>query len=252
MSYVDEMLVPGFGRRGSGQGTSDGALTCSSPARSCYVPHVHESAACIMATHHRHVLVPQWDDAAARRLDAIMAAMWDPQQHCWCDLLLHDKGGNKAGPDAFAVERIASQHAASWTPLLWGALDRDSNDERRSACVAAMETSGLVQAAGLCTTLLNTDQQWDGANCWPPLLCSWVDGLMQHGGPQGQLLARRLGCCYLRSVAQGLLDTGVVWEKFNALRMGAVGTGGEYQPQRGFGWSNGTALHLIVRLHLTL
>ena len=34
-------------------------------------------------------------------------------------------------------------------------------------------------------------------------------------------------------------------EKYNALVPGAVGGGGEYAPQVGFGWSNGVLLELL-------
>jgi neutral trehalase len=189
----------------------------------------------------------QWREAAARRLEAIMATMWDAEHHCWHDLLLpRDETLHGAG---CAVRRSAL-HAASWTPFLWGTLE--GNDSMVTGCLAAMKESGLVQPAGLCTTLAVTDQQWDGENCWPPLLCSWVDGLTSYGGAEGRRLAHQLGRAYLGSVAQALADTGVVWEKFNATKTGAVGAGGEYTVQQGFGWSNGAAMHMIVSLGLSL
>ena len=40
-------------------------------------------------------------------------------------------------------------------------------------------------------------------------------------------------------------STGFMYEKFNAYEMGIGGGGGEYVPQKGFGWSNAVALILI-------
>lgn len=40
-------------------------------------------------------------------------------------------------------------------------------------------------------------------------------------------------------------DTGYMYEKYNALEKGVGGGGGEYEPQLGFGWSNGAVLMLL-------
>ncbi len=42
-----------------------------------------------------------------------------------------------------------------------------------------------------------------------------------------------------------------MYEKYNAFRPGVGGGGGEYVPQRGFGWTNGVALVLLDRLGAT-
>ena len=40
-----------------------------------------------------------------------------------------------------------------------------------------------------------------------------------------------------------------MYEKYDAERPGERGEGGEYEPQDGFGWTNGVALEFIVRRH---
>jgi alpha,alpha-trehalase len=42
---------------------------------------------------------------------------------------------------------------------------------------------------------------------------------------------------------------GSMFEKYNAEVPGTRGEGGEYAPQAGFGWTNGVALELIMRMH---
>jgi alpha,alpha-trehalase len=40
---------------------------------------------------------------------------------------------------------------------------------------------------------------------------------------------------------------GNMFEKYDAFNPGEYGGGGEYEPQSGFGWTNGVALELIER-----
>ena len=37
-----------------------------------------------------------------------------------------------------------------------------------------------------------------------------------------------------------------MFEKYDARSIGRTGTGGEYVPQNGFGWTNGVALELMA------
>lgn len=41
--------------------------------------------------------------------------------------------------------------------------------------------------------------------------------------------------------------SGYMYEKYDATQMGVGGGGGEYVPQRGFGWTNGVLLELLLR-----
>ena len=38
-----------------------------------------------------------------------------------------------------------------------------------------------------------------------------------------------------------------MYEKYSAVRPGASGSGGEYVPQTGFGWTNGVVLDLLAK-----
>lgn len=40
-------------------------------------------------------------------------------------------------------------------------------------------------------------------------------------------------------------------EKYDVTGIGSTGSGGEYTPQVGFGWTNGVALDLITRYNFT-
>jgi alpha,alpha-trehalase len=45
----------------------------------------------------------------------------------------------------------------------------------------------------------------------------------------------------------GWKETGFMFEKYDATRIGKTGGGGEYHPQHGFGWTNGLDLYLLQK-----
>jgi alpha,alpha-trehalase len=55
-----------------------------------------------------------------------------------------------------------------------------------------------MSCAGLATTTVDTGQQWDYPNGWPPLQHMTVEGLDAYGGPEGKRLARQLARSWIR------------------------------------------------------
>ncbi|KAJ1950024.1 hypothetical protein IWQ62_006641, partial [Dispira parvispora] len=132
---------------------------------------------------------------------------------------------------------------------------------------------------GLPTTLQSTNLQWDFPNAWPPLQYMAARGLQQthdtliHRHPDqanskkfkeyreteitmAQKYIDNAFCAWYETGGDipGLLarkagintnDTGNMFEKFDAMHMGRTGEGGEYDPQVGFGWTNGVAIWLM-------
>jgi alpha,alpha-trehalase len=43
--------------------------------------------------------------------------------------------------------------------------------------VDSLKASDLIQAAGVLTTKIESGQQWDSPNAWPPLVLLTVEGL---------------------------------------------------------------------------
>ncbi|KAJ1654864.1 hypothetical protein IWQ61_005281 [Dispira simplex] len=143
------------------------------------------------------------------------------------------------------------------------------------------ELSMLVNSyeGGLPTTLKSTNLQWDFPNAWPPLQYMATRGLQQtydtlfhrHPGKENSTLFKDIRkseitmaqkyinnafCAWYETGGEipGVLarkagietsDTGNMFEKFDALNLGHTGTGGEYEPQVGFGWTNGVAIWLM-------
>ena len=74
-----------------------------------------------------------------------------------------------------------------------------------------------------------------------------IEGLSECGAPGGADLAAGLASRWLASNHLGWQKSGVMHEKYDATRPGERGGGGEYEPQLGFGWTNGVALWLLER-----
>ncbi len=69
--------------------------------------------------------------------------------------------------------------------------------------------TGLVCEGGIATSdKKGTGNQWDGSNAWPPLQAMIIEGLHQHGGPQGQQWAAVLAQLWLSSSYRGWLKYG--------------------------------------------
>lgn len=190
----------------------------------------------------------QWSQRAATRAASINTLMWSKSSCCWTDLLLQGQR-NTTENQAYQCSQLYNVHACSWLPFLWGL---PGPEICTVDIVKAMHQSGLVRDGGLATTLVSSNQQWDASSSWAPLVCMWVDGLCQHGGSDGRRLGESLGRTFLTAVNVGLSQTGCVWEKYNSSICGDCGHGGEYQVQRGFGWTNGTVLHFLLNIGLTV
>ena len=96
---------------------------------------------------------------------------------------------------------------------------------------------------GIATSLRFTGHQWDYPNAWAPLVHVVVEGCREYCGEPGRRFAREIARRWLKGNAQLLKKTGHMHEKYDARSVGSKpGDGGEYAPQRGFGWSNGVAL----------
>ena len=128
------------------------------------------------------------------------------------------------------------------------------------------------------TNQVSSEQQWDAPNAWAPLQAMLVHGLtatyaplasfgegrgganvppqpgkaaspVKQLGQRGLAMADSLANSWLQSNLIGFRESGMMYEKYDARVPGRYGGGGEYEPQSGFGWTNGVALEFILRQH---
>ncbi len=188
----------------------------------------------------RHVSAAQKFTARANeRAMAMNQLMWCPITKMWMDY------------DIEMESQTSVESAAGLMPLWAGCWEgaQWSHDDAAKV-VEALRESRLMAKGGLATTTKNSGEQWDYPNCWAPLADFAATGLRhleeRFPGCGGGDTAKEIALRTLRSMYLGWHRDSLMHEKYDAeLGDGSRGQGGEYEPQVGFGWSNGVALKLM-------
>lgn len=178
-------------------------------------------------------------ERAKKRRRAMNAVMWDNRATQWKDVILDDHLPDCSGQDGVSSWRLSGQIVASNFLPLWLGLD----EVRGPDIVKSLEGSGLVLKGGISTSLVDSGQQWDYPNAWPPLQLMLIEGVSRHDAAFAENLAQR----WLRACFEGFQASGTMQEKYDATVLGRAGGGGEYVVQAGFGWTNGVALVLLEK-----
>ncbi|HEY3783747.1 MAG TPA: alpha,alpha-trehalase TreF [Steroidobacteraceae bacterium] len=163
---------------------------------------------------------------AARRRAAMDRYLWDETTRSYLDYRWT------------RAQRIARVSAATAYPLFVHAASQHEADS-----VADTISHTLLKEGGLVTTTLDTGQQWDAPNGWAPLQWMAVAGLRQYGKKR---LAESIACRWMVNVSRVYRDSGKLVEKYDVIRTGRQGGGGEYPLQDGFGWTNGVMRRLMA------
>lgn len=177
--------------------------------------------------------------AANARLRAVEAILWRPDLGVWRDFHL---GGDDKSRDVF--DRRGA--FASDFSMLWAGASDDDDDEAQRAIVDRLRRSGLLQPGGILASLVETGQQWDAPNAWPPLQLLIHKGLRRLRVKEAANLANVTSKIWIDANFAAWNSTGNMYEKYDAYNPGAEGGGGEYTPQFGFGWTNGVVLSLLT------
>jgi alpha,alpha-trehalase len=179
----------------------------------------------------------EFEVAAHRRHEAIQRYLWNPHKHIWMDYNITSKSHND--PGVFYLSNLSP---------LW----------RSCHNLTSKEIAGLLQRhehlltafpGGIPFDNTVTGQQWDFPNIWAPFQYYFIklyDKLAQDTNDtiwRGKALnvAQR----FLDSAYCGYKHYGQFFEKYNALKVGMPGGGGEYIVQEGFGWTNGIILWIL-------
>lgn len=174
-----------------------------------------------------------FERAAARRLDAIDAILWNEKHQSWKDYDL----------ETDTHSTIAS--VSDYTPL-WAKAFNATVIDRLKTVVTSLKNSGLLQVGGVQTTTIFSGQQWDSPNAWPPEQDIVVEGLLAVNTTESYSLACELSQTWTQASLTAWKQTGLMFEKYNASEIGGLGAGGEYFPQFGFGWTNGVILKFLT------
>ena len=160
---------------------------------------------------------------AESRREGMRALLWDNSTAMYRDMNM--TSGSRS------TETTISNFVAFWAGLV--------QTEDASRAYESFLESGLSQAGGLLTTLLETGQQWDAPNAWAPCVHLVIEGLRNLEISDAIITANQIKSTWLNTCYLAYNETGYMYEKYNAYEIGEGGDGGEYTPQIGFGWSNG-------------
>lgn len=177
-----------------------------------------------------------WNEKYKYWQKAIAKILWDDQDGIWYDY------------DSLAEKPRRLFFPSNVAPL-WAQISPEDTKFARRALAYLKEKQVLEFPGGIPTSLVNSGEQWDYPNAWPPLQAFIIQGLDRCGLPEGREMAEKQAKKWLKANIRGFMDSHEMFEKYDALRSGKFGGGGEYTVQSGFGWTNGVALELIVRYY---
>ncbi|XP_076002067.1 trehalase [Genypterus blacodes] len=173
----------------------------------------------------------RFDQAAARRMEAMEVVLWDAERGAWFDFNIQTMSLN--------FEFYPSNLAPVWAECY-------SQPEMGEKAVQYLKASGALQFPnGVPTSLRDSGQQWDYPNAWPPLQHMLIQGLSKLPSENAKQLAFDLAQRWIRTNWLAYVKYEAMFEKYDVNGDGKPGGGGEYEVQLGFGWTNGVALQLL-------
>ncbi|XP_015896064.2 trehalase-like [Ziziphus jujuba] len=181
-------------------------------------------------------------EASRVREEAMRSVFWNAEMGQWLDYWLMNSACKE-------VEKWQAQNqnqeafASNFVPLWIKSFYSDSFLVDK--VMKSLKNSGLLCAAGVATSLTNSGEQWDFPNGWAPLQHMIVEGLARSGSTEAKLLAKDIAIRWIRTNYVAYKKTRTMHEKYNVEKIGDFGGGGEYEPQTGFGWSNGVVLTFL-------
>jgi alpha,alpha-trehalase len=165
----------------------------------------------------------QFRQAALRRSAVLRKRCFDPVQGWFCDL---ERNGTRR-PQLTMAGVLA--------------LVANIADDVQAPAMRTTLMGRFLAPGGLRTTVITNGQQWDAPNGWAPLQWWAIEGLRAYRFDDEADEVRRR---WLATCDQGFATDGVLLEKYDVDNPGSPVSGGEYEVQEGFGWTNGVYLAL--------
>ena len=116
-------------------------------------------------------------------------------------------------------------------------------DNRHAADVGEVIAAKFLAPGGVRTSLVETGQQWDAPNGWPPLQWMTYQGLKNYNENS---VATQIRERWMDNNERVYANVNKMVEKYNVEDISLEAGGGEYPVQDGFGWSNGVYLRLAA------
>ncbi|GAB2792143.1 alpha,alpha-trehalase [Rhabdobacter roseus] len=190
----------------------------------CLLYHLEYTLAETYQLSEQYDLFHHYEKKASDRSEAIQKYFWDPARNYFMD---YD----------FVVRKPTHHFTLAGTFPLFFRLAKP----RQARFVNAYLRLNFMRSGGLMTTLTHTGQQWDLPNGWAPLQWIAYKGLRNYHFARS---AYRLRTNWLSLIEKEFKHTGKIMEKYNVANTYLEATGGEYEVQEGFGWTNGVYLRM--------
>jgi len=172
--------------------------------------------------------VDYFKNAKQKRIDILNKYHWNEEEGVFMDY-------------NFINEEMTGRYtAAMFYPLFFNMASKEQAEK-----VVRYAENNLIKAGGILTTTINSGQQWDAPNGWPPLQWITLVGLDNYGYTNE---AKDLAQKWTSLNEKVYKATGKMVEKYNVVNMNLEAGGGEYPVQDGFGWSNG--VYLAMKAYL--
>lgn len=133
-----------------------------------------------------------------------------------------------------------TQTLAAAYPLFFGVATQEQAER-----VAMTIHREFLKEGGWVNSNYETGQQWDSPNGWAPMQWLTYCGLRRYGFDEEALTGAK---CWVENNLAVYERHGCLLEKYNVVASGLKGTGGEYEVQEGFGWTNAVLLRLMQEL----
>ncbi|XP_077234084.1 trehalase 1 [Tasmannia lanceolata] len=181
--------------------------------------------------------------ASQDRHEAMNSIFWNAKMAQWLDYWIVNDSQCKEIHRWEEHNQNQNIFASNFIPLWIESFNSDGAVVKK--VMKSLQTSGLLHAAGIATSLTNSGQQWDFPNGWAPLQHMIIEGLVKSRSREARLIGEDIAVRWIKTNYAAYKKTGHMHEKYDVEVCGDVGGGGEYVPQTGFGWSNGVVLALL-------
>lgn len=183
---------------------------------------------CLAACYAGQPRATRYEDAAAFRKNQLQGRFFDDEDGFFVDLRL-------PGLEPTGVLSLAAAY-----PLFF-----EIAFSQQAERVVQRIQADFLAAGGWVTTLNHSAQQWDRPNGWAPLQWLVYQGFRNYGfDAESRTGAERWVADNIEIYGR----TGRLFEKYDVERVDALASGGEYDVQDGFGWTNGVLLTLMDQL----
>ncbi|EOY25128.1 Trehalase 1 [Theobroma cacao] len=181
--------------------------------------------------------------ASQTRQKAFNSVFWNEKMGQWLDFWLNNNAACEESQTWEDQNQNQNVFASNFVPLWIDLFNSDAPLVEK--VMRSLQSSGLLCAAGIATSLTNLGNQWDFPNGWAPLQHMIVEGLSRSGSTEARSIAKDIAERWIRTNYVAYKKIGAMHEKYDVEKCGKYGGGGEYIPQTGFGWSNGVVLALL-------